>query len=219
MRGAIFDADGTLFDSMAMWDNLAAQYLKKQGIQPAINLKETLATQSLDEGLSYLIETYQLNQSRHQLATELHQMMEAFYQHDVQLKPGVKDLLSDLKEQGVAMCIATASDRSLIEQALNRCGIQSYFSAIVTEEMVGASKQSSLIYREALTYLKTTKQDTWVFEDALHAIKTATADGFKVIGVFDASEARQTEVKQLATKYITSFEAWEVRQDKELFSH
>ena len=45
-----------------------------------------------------------------------------------------------------------------------------------------------------------------VFEDAIHAIQTAKADGFAVVAVFDSSEKRQAEIRNLADCYITDFE-------------
>ena len=43
-------------------------------------------------------------------------------------------------------------------------------------------------------------------EDAIHAIQTAKADGFAVVAVFDNSEKRQTEIRDLADYYIADFE-------------
>lgn len=40
MTGAIFDVDGTLLDSMGVWDTLASRYLMSQGIQPAPDLED-----------------------------------------------------------------------------------------------------------------------------------------------------------------------------------
>ena len=34
IKGAIFDLDGTLLDSMPFWENLGSEYLKTKGIDP-----------------------------------------------------------------------------------------------------------------------------------------------------------------------------------------
>ena len=50
------------------------------------------------------------------------------------------------------------------------------------------------------------RSNTLVFEDALHAIKTAKDDGFAVVAVFDNSEKRQKEIRDLSDCYIPDFE-------------
>ena len=45
-----------------------------------------------------------------------------------------------------------------------------------------------------------------MFEDAIHAVQTAKEDGFSVVAVFDSSEKRQTEIRNLSDCYIADFE-------------
>ena len=47
IQGAIFDADGTLLDSMGMWDTVGERYLISQGVRPPAGLRETLFPLSL----------------------------------------------------------------------------------------------------------------------------------------------------------------------------
>ena len=42
IRGAIFDVDGTLLDSMAIWEDAGARYLKGLGIQAQEDLGKLL---------------------------------------------------------------------------------------------------------------------------------------------------------------------------------
>ena len=67
------------------------------------------------------------------------------------------------------MCIATATERPLVEAALARCRVLDYFSEIFTCSSVGAGKDEPTIYREALNFLGTDRTNTMVFEDSLHA--------------------------------------------------
>ena len=57
-----------------------------------------------------------------------------------------------------------------------------------------------------MEYFDADRNNTIIFEDALHAVETAKKDGFKVAAVFDNSEKRQTEIRQLSDCYITEFE-------------
>ena len=103
------------------------------------------------------------------------------------------------------MCVATVTDRYLVEETLERLGVLHYFSEIFTCAEVGFGKDKPIIYRKALEHLGTKKDETIVFEDALFALRTAKADGFYTVGVYDRHEKRQDELKSLADYYILDF--------------
>ena len=63
IRGAIFDMDGTLLDSMGYWRNLAEQYLAEKGIQAEEGLNDTLLRMTVRQGAIYIKETYQIQES------------------------------------------------------------------------------------------------------------------------------------------------------------
>lgn len=88
--------------------------------------------------------------------------------------PGAAGLLESLARRGVRMCIATATDRPLVETALERVGIRSRFECIFTCSESGG-KDAPHIYEAALRRLGTPREQTWVFEDALYAVRTARA--------------------------------------------
>ena len=47
IRGAVFDVDGTLLDSMRVWDTIGEDYLRSIGYEPKENLKEVFKNMSL----------------------------------------------------------------------------------------------------------------------------------------------------------------------------
>lgn len=205
IKGAIFDIDGTLFDSMFIWDTIGANYLQSIGFQPKENLNETFRSMSLYQAACYYREEYGVTLSPEEIIDGVNKMIEHYYRDVVVLKEGVREFLERLKEMGVKMCIATASDRHLVEAALNRCRISHFFSDIFTCSSVGHGKDVPIIYREALNHLQTEKQETAVFEDALYAIKTAKNDGFVTIVIYDRFENNKEEARALSDYYITDF--------------
>ena len=54
IRGAIFDVDGTLLDSMKIWDQAGARYLESLGKEPEQGLNKILFSLSLADGAAYL---------------------------------------------------------------------------------------------------------------------------------------------------------------------
>ncbi len=209
IKGAIFDLDGTILDSMFIWDTIGEDYLRSLGIEPKENLKETFKTFTLEQAAEYYRENYGVTLSVNEIVDGVNKMVERYYAETVKIKPDIEVFLEKLKAKGIKMCIATVTDKSLVETALNRLGIRNYFSEIFTCASVGHSKEEPHIYREAQKYLNTEKGETVVFEDALHALKTAKADGFVTVGVFDIHEENQEELKTIADYYIENYSDFE----------
>ena len=208
LQSAIFDMDGTLLDSMPMWQGLGPGLLHHFGVEPEADLLERLKPMTLRQGTAYCRQVYHLDATEEELMGLLERRVHDFYHNEVQAKPGVQKFLSLLKMEGVWMYVATATDRHLAEAALRHAGIDGYFRGIVTSAEVSRGKEESPeIYERAMTRLRSNKKDTVIFEDALHAVRTAKAAGFRVAAVYDpAAESDQAELRQLADYYIRSFE-------------
>ena len=110
MRGAIFDVDGTLLDSMSIWDTIGESYLRSIGYEPRENLNEVFKNMSLHQAACYYQSEYGATLSIGEIMDGVNAMLERFYRYEAPLKPGVKELLSILRQKGVRMCIATATD-------------------------------------------------------------------------------------------------------------
>ena len=205
IKGAIFDLDGTLLDSMFIWDTIGEEYLRSLGKEPHEDLKETFMTLTLEEAAEYYREHYGVTLSVKEIVDGVNAMVEQTYRTKVTLKPGISEYLAWLKENGVRMCVATVTDRYLVEETLERLGVRHYFSEIYTCAEVGFGKDKPVIYQKALEHLGTEKSDTYVFEDLPFALNTAKTDGFPTVGVYDRHEAHQDELKELADYYIFDF--------------
>ena len=116
------------------------------------------------------------------------------------------DFLERMRKAKIPMCIATASERYQIQAALSRCGMEQYFEAIFTCSEIGHGKDEPAIFQKAMIHFGADRSTTIVFEDAIHAVKTAKADGFMVAAVFDDSEKRQSEIRNLSDCYISDFD-------------
>ncbi|WP_276885963.1 HAD family hydrolase [Allobaculum stercoricanis] len=205
IKGAIFDLDGTLFDSMSIWSTIGNDYLLSLGIEPKENLAETFETFTLEESAEYYRSHYGVTLSISEIINGINDMLSDFYRNEVPLKKGVVELLEKFSQNQIKMCIATAMDKQLANEALLRLHVRDYFIQIVTTQDVGSGKTNPKIYLKALEYLKTEKQETLVFEDAYHALVTAKNEGFVVVGVHDGYESIQTEIQKISDYYITDY--------------
>lgn len=205
IRGAVFDFDGTLFDSMYVWENIGEDYLRSLGYEPRENLRETFKNFSLSQAAAYYRSEYGVTLSETEIIQGVNALAERAYRHDILLKTGADVFLEKLSKKGVRMCIATASDKSLAKASMERCKISGYFSEILTCDAVGYSKTSPEIYRAAAEHMGVKKEETIVFEDTVHALKTAKNDGFVTAGIFDEYENNQEGVKTYSDIYMKDF--------------
>ncbi|MBR4287344.1 MAG: HAD family phosphatase [Clostridia bacterium] len=206
MTGAIFDLDGTLLDSMYIWTEIGLKFLKNEGVTPPPGASEQFVKMSLVQAAEFYIKNYAPDKTVMDIVKSINALIEDFYFKEVGLKDGVREFLEYLKSKNVKMCVATATDKYMVEKALERNGIREYFSEIFTCTSVGAGKDTSVIYDRALEHLGTPKESTFVFEDALYAIETAKKADYKIVGIFDVSESAEPEkVKALCDVYINNY--------------
>lgn len=210
-KGAIFDLDGTLLDSMPFWETLGSEYLKAKGIIPRENVDRTLKTMSLQQGARYLKREFSIPGSEDEIIDEIVAMIEDIYLSKAPLKAGALPLLERLYEEKVRMCIATATENSLAKAALERLGALRYFDFILTCFDTGMGKDRQEFFLKALELLNTPKEETIVFEDALYAIKSAKAAGLLVVAVYDESfHEEREEIRVISDFYLDSLEDWEM---------
>ena len=205
LKGLIFDFDGTLFDSMFIWDTAGECYLRSIGKEPEADLQKVLKPMSLLQSAQYIRQKYQIPLSVEEIMDRINRTVEGFYFHTVEPKPGVIDFLEELHHRNIRMCIATATDRYQVEAALRRCKMRHFFSEIFTCTEVGSGKDRPDIFRKAMAHLQTDRRTTAIVEDAYHAVHTAKQDGFFVVGVYDSHENRQRELMRLADVFLSDY--------------
>ena len=177
-KGAIFDADGTLLNSMYVWDELGERFLRGLNIEPEKNLSEILSQMSLYESSLYLKNKYSLNMTLDEIFEGILKIIENFYLYEVELIKGVKNSLENLKQNNIPMVIATSGDKKLLRAALKRNEIEKYFEEIFTCDELNTTKREAKIFMACSKFLGLKPEDTAVFEDAEFAFETAKKAGF-----------------------------------------
>ncbi|MDR0839412.1 MAG: HAD family phosphatase [Oscillospiraceae bacterium] len=211
IHGAIFDLDGTLFDSMPIYDTVTADMLRDLGYAPRAELREQVRSLSGMQVLEHMRREYNTRETAEELESELDRRLYDFYAHTAPLKPGVPRLLEALKSRGIPMAVATATNRIHVEAALERTGIAQYFKRVFTCSEERTGKTDPKIFLTAAEFLGSKPEETLVFEDAIHAVRSAVGAGFRVIAVRDAAEENnREEMKALAERYLDTLEDFEL---------
>ena len=209
-KGAIFDVDGTLLDSMPIWEDAAARFLAGLGIRAQEGLGDIMFRMSLDEGAVYLKNTYGLDMSVEEVKAGVLGVIRDFYVNQVQPKAGVREFLKELSSRRIPMYIATSSNREHIRAAFERLGLYEYFDGMITCEEAGAGKREPTIFLLAAQRMGLAPQDIFVFEDVIHAVRSAGSAGFVTVGVYDkASEPDNEAMRAESSIYLHSLETWE----------
>lgn len=182
MNYSIFDVDGTILDSMEVWNTLASQYVQSLGKVPEKNLDEIVSDMSLEQNATYLKNHYKINKQEERIISEILNFISDFYEYEVNLMPGFKEFISHYDSINV---IGTSCDEELVKIALNRLGVLNYFEDIITCSKVNKSKDDSDFYLACAQALKQRPEDIVVFEDADYCIDVARKVGFKVIKIKD----------------------------------
>jgi len=208
MKGYIFDLDGTLLDSMSLWDTIGADYLESQGIAAPSDYLEKITPMSFPESAAYTIERFGLPLCPESLMREWNDMAAYAYESTIEMKPHAKEYLLALHERGVKLAVATVLPARLYKPALISHGIYDLFDTICGAEEVSCSKERPDVFLLCARQLGLKPWECVVFEDILQAVKSAKSVGMTVIGVYDkSSDSDWEQIKQLADSAILNFKA------------
>lgn len=203
IRGAIFDMDGTLTESMHLWIEIGRRYLEGLGYTVSPEQNREMTKMLLEPMALYMQDQFGLTKSQEQIVDEINKIVEPDYFETVVVKPTVVESLEAMQERGIRMCVATATDRHLTEACLKRNGIDRFFSAVFTCGEEHCNKRTSLIYDKARAHLGTSPEETYIFEDTYVSILGAKQSGCRVVALEDRwSEKKRDLIKEAADVYV-----------------
>ncbi|MCL2601542.1 MAG: HAD family phosphatase [Treponema sp.] len=211
-QAAIFDLDGTLADSMRVWDNPCADWLISKGKIPGEGLNKKLAEMTITQAAEYVIEAYGITSEPSRILHEWQDAILLKYERDVMLKDGAAELLAHLADGGIKLAIATSTFPAACESVLARHGIRGYFSAIVYSDSVERNKTFPDIFLTCAEQLQTEPKHCVVFEDMYAALSGIRAAGMGAVAVYDNSGAATWERFKREADYavVSLSECWRI---------
>ena len=186
--GVIFDCDGTLLDSIGMWNGMERDLCAKAGIPYQKEVADLLTTMTLPESARWFYERGFCN-SAEEVSKVIDDYIMNYYAHEAAAKPGALDFVRGLHQRGVRMVCASSTPHAQLEVGLTATGFRPYFLEIVSTDDAGCSKRDPHIYQVCREILGTPLESTWGVEDAIYAIRTLKGAGFGTVGIYDCDES------------------------------
>jgi HAD superfamily hydrolase (TIGR01509 family) len=191
LNALIFDVDGTLAETerdahRVAFNEVFAEY--NLDWHWSVELYgELLAVTGGKERIKHYLNRYRPDYSRPShldaFIAELHQKKTALYQellarNPIPLRPGVRRLLEEARDEGIRLAIATTTtlknSNRLLEHSLMPEAIE-WFEVIAAGDVVSAKKPAPDIYNYALKELKLKPEQCLAIEDSQNGLRSATA--------------------------------------------
>ena len=191
----VFDIDGTLLDSMPMWNRLPLELLSRHGIDiaPGSEEAETIFRKidpiTSEQAAAWFAETYLKDETDEtgepftaaSAYKEMTDYLTVQYNEILQPFPDTLDTLRGLHDAGETIVAFSSTDAPLLRMAFTRLGILDWFKAIYTTPEIGYNKVSPMAFAEVAKREGVTPEDMIVYEDTDFAIASATVAGCLVI--------------------------------------
>ena len=187
-EAVIFDLDGTLLDSMDVWEKIDICFLQKRGLPVPADYVTEICARSFEEAAQYTIDLFSLSEKSEDIIREWNEMAVYEYAHHVKL------------------AVATGLPGEWFLPCLEHNSVLGLFDILCSTDEVKRGKEYPDIFELAAQRLGATPQRCLVFEDVLPAVKSAKQAGMLVCAVYDKYSARyRVQMEQAADFYIAVF--------------
>lgn len=183
VKAAIFDLDGTLFDSGDVWRRIDDEFLTQRGITPPADYMHAMAAMGAVSGATYTIERFGLTETAEEVIEIWRNMAREEYAHKLPMLDGAKEYLMKTAKNGVRIAALTSLDPELAMLCMKNHGVYDCFERIITTDETGLRKDCSEIYMYATELLGVEPHECVVLDDLAVAVRSAKTAGLKTVGI------------------------------------
>ena len=205
IEAVIFDLDGVLVDSEAVWDEVRKRFTEENGGHWHEGAQRDMMGMSSVEWSSYVRDRLGVQIDPELISTEVAERVADLYREHLPLLPGAVESVRRLAADW-PLGLASSSNRHVIDLVLEVAGIADCFQATVSSEEVGAGKPSPDVYLEAARRLDADPSATVAIEDSTNGIRSAHAAGMTVVAVPNRDFPPDPDALALAAVRLDSLE-------------
>lgn len=188
MEAVCFDMDGVVVDSEAHWKPAEREDIYPTAVPDADVSPEATTGMNYREIYDYLGERHAVAVSREEFLGLYDETAADIYGERVELMEGCADILSTLRESGVATALVSSSPHDWIDVVLDRFGLRDRFDRIISAEDVDApGKPEPHVYQYAASALGVDTGAAVAVEDSRHGVGAAAAADLTAVGYRSAS--------------------------------
>jgi len=202
-KGAIFDMDGTLFDSEKIYQSAWLATAKDFGKDRGEELVKEVSGSSEANCRKMIHEFYPDVDVDKFFKQVVATAVKVFENDGVEIMKGVTEILTYFNEHGVKMAIASSSSIAVISRNIERADIKKFFSAVVSGESVEHGKPAPDIFLKAAEKINLPASECYVFEDSFNGIRGAYAAGCVPVMIPDTVQPTD-EIKKLCAAIYPS---------------
>jgi HAD superfamily hydrolase (TIGR01509 family) len=214
VAAVIFDLDGVLVDSEAVWDEVRKQFVEENGGRWLDEAQRDMMGMSSVEWSRYVRDRLGVEMDPEEISREVADRVADVYREKLPLLPGAVEAVKSLAEEW-PLGLASSSNRHVIDLVLELAGIADAFAVTVSSEEVGAGKPAPDVYLETAKRLGKEAPACVAVEDSTNGIRSAHAAGMAVIAVPNQDfppESDALELADVTLKSLTEVTRETVRQ-------
>lgn len=189
INGVIFDMDGLMFDTESVY----GIYWRQVSTEMGYPMDDALVTMMCGAVRDFQIEAIRTRMGEDAPAGEIidecmRRTREHIANNPIPFKPGLKELLTALRERGIPVAVATGTRRVSADDMIVRAELLEYIDAMVCGDEVSACKPDPEIFLKAAALIGVPPQECIVLEDSYNGIRAAHAAGAQPIMIPDTMQ-------------------------------
>jgi HAD superfamily hydrolase (TIGR01509 family) len=211
MSVVVFDMDGTLTDTEALWDQVRRDLATAEGLPWPPAATTAMMGMATQQWAAYLVEVVGLSGTVEQAAQRtIGALADRYRTTGIPVLPGAAAAVRRIAA-GWRLGLASSSPRVLIDIALEQLGIADLIEvSLSTEEIGGAGKPAPDVYLEVCRRLGADPRGSVAVEDAPNGIRSAHRAGMAIVAIPPHFHPPTGEVLALADVVIDGLDELDV---------